>query len=268
MRCFPCYNFILFTTYCHIDSLTDDYPPTLEHDARMLFCLLDLTDSFIFGEFALAMMADEYTGLNWSFNSLKIIIPANSAEVIENFFRDSGYKWKITTNDVDDGPDASPQEVLSFVFSAPPFSGRMSAGQGHGIGGIELYIRSRNRMMRTVGKVQSTALASFIAPSGLFCAYPEMTFHNYAIAMNRFPTTASLYSHSTFRYKMHLTNEFWLQPCGRQCPSHNRSLSSSFAVISLREINGLMSILESHQWWRIQADCLNTECPHYGVYLT
>lgn len=263
-----CMIYLCPLTDFYIDSNVDQM--TLNNNLRMLFCLLDLSDAIITGEFAVAMMADEYEAHNWAFDSLKIIVSTNSASLLENFFRETHYIWRIATDDsINAAPNAPHEEVLDFMQNTLPlFSDSNSTSlQGQTSTGIELVICRVDKAMEHIANAPSTAFSSFITPSGFFCAYPQMTLTHYAIATNRFPTSASLRLHALFGYKMHITNKFWQEPCGARCPSLYRRIPTTFAVIPLRE-NGSMCWLDSYLLWRIRANCLNTYCPHRGYYLT
>jgi hypothetical protein len=236
--------------------------------------LLDLADAVIAGNFALAMMANEDEGSAWSFDSLNILVPRDSVVLLEEFFHNLNYEWKVDDPANNDAvPNASPRAVLDYVISSlqGTFNFWAPLPQPTSLRniGITLFTCDRDLITKRLADAPSTLFASFVTPSALFCAYPEQTFGKYALAMNRFPTTATLISHSLFRYKMDITNEFWHDPCDTRCPSRFQLLTSSFAVIPLQDPRkDMMWMLEERARWRIRADCYNTGCPHFGSYIS
>jgi hypothetical protein len=227
-------------------------------------------DAIIVGEFALAMMLDEEEGLKWTFDSLQIIVPDDSAVLLEDYFAALGYECQKVGNPlIRTAPRASPQEILDFVINSLTTSEPgYELSKEKRISGISIFACDRKTVAKHLAEAPSTLYASFVSPTAIFCAYPEQTFERQAIAMNRFPSSVTLYWHTLFNYRMHFTNEFWANPCGTRCPSLFRRLSSSFAVIPFQEpVGNLMSVLDADRWWKIRADCYNSNCAHFGFYL-
>ncbi|KAF8335637.1 hypothetical protein F5887DRAFT_1079044 [Amanita rubescens] len=237
--------------------------------ALMLSRFLEISDAIIVGAFCLAMMADEHEGLNWSFDSLQIIVPSAFVTLLEEYFDRSGNEWSVDNPFMDNTPLASPHELLDFTNSQSHFDPTSSElTKSPGKRGISIFVCDRNEVIKYCADAPSTVFASFVTPSALFCAYPAFTFGQYALAMNRLPSTASLYWHSIFQYKMQVTNMRWNHPCDDGCPSLFRRLTSSFAIIPFSEPReDITWMLGSNRWWKIRADCRNQHCPYFGTYL-
>ncbi len=201
------------------------------------------------------MMADEDEGLNWSFDSLQIIVPRDTAILLQEHFDGSGdgIEWSVSNPFIDNAPRASLQEEHKHKEHK----------------GISIYVWDRDLIISCFADAPSTAYASFVTPSAFFCAYPVLTLEQYAIATNRFPSFASLRClHALFKFRIHATNESWDQPCHERCPSLFRRLASSFAIIPFHKPReDLMWMLDTNRWWKVRADCHNRYCPYFGYYL-
>jgi hypothetical protein len=233
--------------------------------SHLLFCsLLEAADVLIIGDFALAMMEDEYWAQKWAFDTLSIIVRRKSVALLEDFFTRLDYQCKINEHDIYALPDALRDDVFNFMLGLtnppPPTTPA-------GFGSIELIVCYGGDRMQHVVEALSTGLASFVTPSGIFCAFPRLTFNHQAMAMNHLPTTQMLQIHVLFGYELWLSNGFWSSPCGIHCPGRIRRLTASFAVIPLRETNDTTQLFGSNRWWRIKADCFNLNCPYYGSYM-
>ena len=219
--------------------------------------ILDISGSVIVGNFALAMMANEYGAQAWSFNLLTIVIPATFLPVYNDYFAMAGYlHGTVSTNSV----PATVEEMHSFFAG-----GRIAPPEDHF--GIKIILCQGPTIWANVDDALSTALTSFVTPSGLFCAYPQLTFNQYTLSMNRHPTYATLYSHHLFGYDLHLSNEDWQIPCGSLCLSVYRCIYESFSVLPFRQDNSTLVYLHLDTWWRIQTNCTNLACPFQGTYI-
>jgi hypothetical protein len=119
-------------------------------------------------------------------------------------------------------PNVTAEDVYSYSVGNMAPDGR---------NGIEIIISHGSTLLTNIANSSSTALASFIMPSGIFCAYPQLTFNQYALSMSCYPTYPVLYSHYIFGYEFLFTNENWDMPCGNRCPSAYRHVNQSLAIL-------------------------------------
>ncbi|KAF8332918.1 hypothetical protein F5887DRAFT_1075274 [Amanita rubescens] len=141
--------------------------------AEMLSRFLEISDAIIVGPFCWAMMADEDDGLNWSFDSLQIIVPRDSATLLEECFDRSSDEWSDRNPLIDNAPSASLPKVLDFNTS----NLNLTVSPGRRNRGVLIFVCDRDSVMKCCAEVApSTAYASFVMPSALFCAYPDLTF--------------------------------------------------------------------------------------------
>ena len=228
------------------------------------FCsLLESTEALIVGDFALALMEDEHLAKKWTFDNLNIIVPCEAVALLKDFFAALDYRCKINEYGIHALPDALQSDVYDYMLrltSTPPPTSPVGWGR------IELIICYRDRMdkMDHVAEALSTRLASFVTPTGIFCAHPQLTFNHQALAMNHFPTTQMLQIHALFSYELWLSNTFWSFPCDLDCPGQNRCLKASFAVVPFGASIDTSRLFGASRWWRIKADCHNVHCPYFG----
>lgn len=133
-------------------------------------------------------MEDEHRAQKWSFDSFRIIVPHDSVALLEHFFTGLEYQCKINEHGIHALPNASQEDVFQFVLGLFGTPSPMAQGTGC----VELIVYHRDDMMSHVADTLSTGLASFVSASGIFCAYPRLTFNHQAMAMNRFPTAQML----------------------------------------------------------------------------
>jgi hypothetical protein len=138
--------------------------------------LLDITGSVIVDNFALAMMVDEYQAQAWTFDSLTIVVPVVFLPIFNEYFADMEYEYRMA---LVNAPNVTAEDVYSYSVGNMAPDGR---------NGIEIIISHGSTLLTNIANSSSTALASFIMPSGIFCAYPQLTFNQYALSMSCYPT--------------------------------------------------------------------------------
>jgi hypothetical protein len=234
---------------CHFNILTGG-------SYALFSYVLDLTGSVIVDNFALAMMADECQAQAWTFDSLTIIVPIVFLPIFHQYFADLEYQYRIALLNA---PHVTAEDIYSYSVGnmAPP----------DGQNGIEIIISHGSTLLMNIADLPSTILASFITPSGIFCAYLRLTFNQYALSMNSYPTYPVLYSHYIFGYDFQFTNENWDMPCGNRCPSGYRHIYQSLAILPFHPVNSTLLYFDMNLWWRIRANCMNLNCPFIGTYI-
>ena len=96
---------------------------------------------------------------------------------------------------------------------------------------------------------------------------PQLTFNQYALSMNGPLTYTTLYSHHLFGYNFQFSNENWLIPCGKLCPSAYKCIYGTFAILPFCQNNSTLIFLHLNTWWQIRTDCMNLTCPFQGTYI-